>query len=62
MEDTFCFPRSEDNDYDSLDMTTFQSVQNFGEQDQEELFYAKLLKDSVQLKNTILQMREESMQ
>lgn len=30
MEDTFCIPLSEDNDEYSLDMTTFESVQNFG--------------------------------
>lgn len=30
MEDTFCFQQSEYNDFDSLDMTTFESIQNFG--------------------------------
>lgn len=59
MEDTFLLPRSEYNDYDSLDMTNFESVQNFGDQDHnEETFYGKLLKDSIQLKNHILQMRQ----
>ena len=62
MQDTFCRPMSEDNDDYSLDMTTFEYVQNFGQNSGEEGFYSKLLQDSIQLKNTIMQMREESMQ